>query len=40
METKHCGKCKIEKELNEFCFRYNERNNDCVFDKLVKQCVL
>jgi transposase-like protein/transposase len=30
----------VQNYINEFCFRYNERNNTMVFDKLVKQCVL
>jgi len=25
--------------INEFCFRYNERDNNKSFDKLIKQCV-
>lgn len=36
----HISSKHLPNYLNEFCFRYNERNNDCVFDKLVKQCTL
>ena len=35
METKHCGKCKIEKELNEFCFRIQSKDGR---DYSCKEC--
>ena len=34
ISTKH-----IQNYMNEFCFRYNERDNKFVFDKLIRQCV-
>ena len=34
ISTKH-----IQNYMNEFCFRYNERDNNFVFDKLIRQCV-
>ena len=36
----HISSQHTQNYINEFCFRYNERDNDNVFDKLIKQCVL
>lgn len=30
----------LQKYVDEFCFRYNDRSNDCIFNLLVKQAVL
>ena len=34
ISTKH-----MQNYMNESCFRYNERDNKFVFDKLIRQCV-
>ena len=36
----HVSSKHLQKYVDEFCFRYNNRSNDCMFNLLVKQAVL
>ena len=36
----HVSAKHLQKYVDEFCFRYNNRSNDCMFNLLVKQSIL
>ena len=31
---------QLQKDIEEFCYRYNARNNKSVFNQLIRQCIL
>lgn len=36
----HVSAKHLQKYVDEFCFRYSNRHNDCMFNLLVKQAIL